>query len=151
MLESVTWRWWCPGSGLGDIPRVRGVAGVRPWLSLDVLEVPGVGVDEEKLSDEGAVTSLLLIEAVEANPASGVTNNQPQWLPDTAKINKYNAAPVQNWGELFIKKNTHTAREQMVLAPVLVRCTVAKALPWVNVSVTWANDAKIKIHSSDTY
>lgn len=24
----------------------------------------------------------------------------------------------------------------MVLAPVLVRCTVAKALPWVNVSVT---------------
>ena len=39
-------------------------------------------------------------------------------------------------GKGFDYKNTHTAREQMVLAPVLVRCTVAKALPWVNVSVT---------------
>ena len=47
-----------------------------------------------------------------------------------------NIYTIQHSDEWFNTTNTHTAREQMVLAPVLVRCTVAKALPWVNVSVT---------------
>ena len=38
-----------------------------------------------------------------------------------------------------VSKNilTYTAREQIVLVPVLARWTVAKARPWVSVSVTW--------------
>ena len=33
---------------------------------------------------------------------------------------------------------TYTARAQMFLVAVLARWTVANALPWVRVSVTWA-------------
>lgn len=32
---------------------------------------------------------------------------------------------------------THVAREQMFLWPQKGRRTVAKALPWLNISVTW--------------
>lgn len=37
--------------------------------------------------------------------------------------------------DVFI--NTHTAKAQMFLCPQKGRRTVAKARPWVNISVTW--------------
>ena len=37
-------------------------------------------------------------------------------------------------------QGTHTAREQIVLVPVVGRWTVANALPWVSVSVTYSNN-----------
>ena len=84
-MSAVTWSRWCPWPGLRGIPRVGAVAGVRPCL--EVLQVPGVGVDEEELPDEGAVPALLLVQAVQADPARGVTHHQPQGLPDTAEMN----------------------------------------------------------------
>ena len=86
ILLAITWRRWRPGSSLWHIPRIRGVTGVRPRLGLDVLEDPGVRVDEEELPDEGTVSALLLVEAVQADPSSGVTHHQPQRLPNTAEI-----------------------------------------------------------------
>ena len=86
MMSALTWSWWCPGPSLWDIPRVRRVSGVSPSLALDVLDVSGVRVDEEELPDEGAVAAFLLVQAVQADPASGVTHHQPQRLPDTAEI-----------------------------------------------------------------
>ena len=44
-----------------------------------------VGVGQRELFDDGAVSALLQVEAVETETAGTVTNHQPQTLPYPAK------------------------------------------------------------------
>ena len=44
-----------------------------------------VSVGQRELFDEGAVSALLQVEAVETETAGAVTNHQPQTLPYPAK------------------------------------------------------------------
>ena len=45
----------------------------------------GVSVGQRELFDEGAVSALLQVEAVETETAGAVTNHQPQTLPYPAE------------------------------------------------------------------